>query len=248
MRTLFLALVVSFLGVPGVFAQGHDQGPRSSSLYEADERLRPPSYDAKPRANQSLYSDIVTDPKEFKKHDLITVLILEKSRSSVRANTRVDKQTQLEIDLDQWIRFRRGDHTSQHQVDDSDNPFSRYTLEAANGGGALPGVDFESQYQRSNRGQTDRTGQLLEKVTAEVVKVLPNRTLVIEARKERRVNDETETLLLTGIIRADDVTSQNTIESEKIARLSIEYTGEGTVDDAQKAGWLARAWEWLYPF
>ncbi len=219
--------------------QPGDRTFRGSSLYEKDRDLYDPHPDGLDATNQSIYSDIRPRPRDFKKHDLVSVQVLERGRSRASATSIVNRQTSLEVDLDEFIRLQRqGNHNN--------NPFDNYVLETA--AGNQPGIDFESEYERRNRGQTTKDGEILEKITAEVVEILPNRTLVIEARKTRQINDEEETIILTGVIRADDISPDNVVTSDRIARLNVEYTGSGSVNDAQKAGWLSRVWEWLAPF
>lgn len=214
-------------------------GPRSTSLYGVDQTLYRAHPDGKDSTNQSMYSDIRVTPREFQKHDLVTILIVEQARSQVKADSLVKKETELEAKLDRWIRFK--------QVEEADEPWRRFQIENSLGD-VKPAIEFEAEYERTNSGKTSRDATMAEKVTAEVVKVLPNGTLVLEARKVRRINDETEELVLSGIIRSEDVRPDNTVLSEKVARLTMEYTGSGDVDNAQKAGWLAKVFEWLYPF
>lgn len=235
-RPFALALALALALAGAVSAQDPDLG--GGSLYQRDADLYRPHPDGKDGVNRSVYSDIRPDPVVWEKHDLVTILVLERARSRVQAETEIEKSIDLDASLDQFIRFRTVDRTTN-------NPFDRFSLENTT---PNHGIDFSAEYERENSGETSRRGELLEKITAEVVKVLPNRNLVIEARKVRRVNDETETLVLSGIVRADDVRTDNTVESEKIARLTIEYTGSGDVNNGQKAGWLAKAFEWIYPF
>ena len=228
---IFLILVVGPIAA--------QDGPvLEGSLYQRDRDYVPPPSASGP--NGSLFADIPIEPKKFDKHDLITILILERSRSRVQAASDTQKELAWELDINEFIRLRSKNDSSQ-------NPFRQFTLEPSLVNTDL-GIEMESEYERRNSGRTSRDGQLLEKVTAEVVKVLPNRNLLIEARKTRRINDETEILVLTGVIRSDDVKTDNSIDSEKIARMMIEYRGDGSVNNGQKAGWLARAFEWLYPF
>ncbi len=233
-----LLSVFLLLALPLVPVAAQDDPGSEGSLYQRDRRYVPPADSA--RGNGSLFSDIPLEPKKFGKHDLITILILERSRSRVQASSDTQKELAWELDINEFIRLRS-------ENDNAQNPFRRFSLEPSLVNTDL-GVDMESEYERRNSGRTSRDGQLLEKVTAEVVMVLPNRNLLIEARKTRRINDETEVIVLTGVIRSDDVKSDNSVESEKVARMMIEYRGTGSVNNGQKAGWLARAFEWLYPF
>jgi flagellar L-ring protein precursor FlgH len=97
-------------------------------------------------------------------------------------------------------------------------------------------------------GATSRNGNLSGKITARVTKVLPNGSLAIEGRKQLTVNAEDQYVILTGIIRTDDITATNVISSSNIADARIYYTGKGVVDDKQRPGWMTRVIDWVWPF
>jgi flagellar L-ring protein precursor FlgH len=64
--------------------------------------------------------------------------------------------------------------------------------------------------------------------------VTANGNLVIEGRKEINVNGENQIIIVHGTIRADDVSSANTVNSDQIAGLLISVNGKGVVNDAIK--------------
>ena len=55
-------------------------------------------------------------------------------------------------------------------------------------------------------------------------------------------------MVITGICRPDDVTTENLIHSQYIADARIVYAGKGVVDDKMRPGWLARVVDWVWPF
>ena len=84
-------------------------------------------------------------------------------------------------------------------------------------------------------------------VTAMVVDVRPNGTLVLEAHKTIRASGQLWEYALTGIVRRDDVSPANTVLSEKIADLQIYKDERGKVRDSTKRGWFLRVWDVLAP-
>jgi len=71
---------------------------------------------------------------------------------------------------------------------------------------------------------------------------------MIEGRRQVRVNEEDQYIVLSGIIRPEDITSGNTISSQYVSDAQIFYTGRGVVDDKLRPGWLTRVVDWVWPF
>jgi flagellar L-ring protein FlgH len=97
-------------------------------------------------------------------------------------------------------------------------------------------------------GDTSRAGTLTASITAKIVEVLPNSNMVIESRKEVVVNNEKEIVVLRGIIRPDDISTNNTISSAFIADAQIYLVGDGVLDDKQSQGWMVRFLDKVWPF
>ncbi|MCK5888736.1 MAG: flagellar basal body L-ring protein FlgH, partial [Methylococcales bacterium] len=79
-----------------------------------------------------------------------------------------------------------------------------------------------------------------------VVAVLPNGNLRIRGEKRVTLNDGSEYIRLSGIVRTVDIDASNTILSSKVADATIMYTGDGVVADSSKMGWFSKLF--LSPF
>lgn len=97
-------------------------------------------------------------------------------------------------------------------------------------------------------GSTTRNQALTAVVPAEVTDVLPNGNLVLYGRREVVINSEKTLISLTGMIRPEDIGSQNTILSTSMSDAKIEYTGRGVISDKNQPGWLVRLMNWFWPF
>jgi flagellar L-ring protein precursor FlgH len=73
-----------------------------------------------------------------------------------------------------------------------------------------------------------------------VVEVLPNGNLIIRGEKRVTINNGVEYIQLSGIVRPIDVLPNNSVQSSQVADATINYTGEGSIADSNKNGWLAR--------
>jgi flagellar L-ring protein precursor FlgH len=72
------------------------------------------------------------------------------------------------------------------------------------------------------------------------MRVLPNGNLVVRGEKWLTLNTGEEFMRIEGLVRAADVKSDNTVESNRIANARIQYSGKGQGQEAQSAGWLAK--------
>lgn len=95
-------------------------------------------------------------------------------------------------------------------------------------------------------GSTASTGKFTARMSAIVKKVLPNGNLVIEGTRYVKVNKDTQTFVLSGIIKQDSVLPDNTVLSESIAEAEIRVDGKGSISDRQRKGILSQVIDWLF--
>ena len=161
-------------------------------------------------AYESLYSDI----RATKVGDVVTVIILEKTLASNTSKITTGKETKIGANAEE-------------------------------GTGALdfiPGLSMSGNIskQHEGTGTTERKGTIVGKMAAVVVDVLENGNLVIRGEKEIVINDEKETLILTGIVRPNDISTENVVYSTDIANTKIIYKGKGIVSSGAKPSLLTR--------
>ena len=97
-------------------------------------------------------------------------------------------------------------------------------------------------------GNTSRVGMLDGIVTCKVVDVHPNGNLVVFARQEIKVNFELREVMVTGIIRPEDIDSANSISHEQIAEMRVAYGGRGTLSDLQQPRYGTQMIDIIFPF
>jgi flagellar L-ring protein precursor FlgH len=103
-------------------------------------------------------------------------------------------------------------------------------------------IDLDSDSSTSGGGGVNL------RVAALVTQVLPNGNLVLAGRQEVRVNYEKRELQVAGIIRPEDITSQNTISYDQIAEARIAYGGQGQISDLQQPRYGQQVFDILWPF
>jgi len=118
----------------------------------------------------------------------------------------------------------------------------------------LPGADptdlasISSASTAKNGGDTERKETINMSMAAVITQVLPNGNLVISGRQEFRVNYEMRELSIQGIIRPEDISSSNSVSSEKIAEARVYYGGRGVVSDLAQPRWGQQIYDVVFPF
>lgn len=104
-------------------------------------------------------------------------------------------------------------------------------------------TDFDGESESSQR------NKLSGSITVTVAEVLPNGYLYVQGEKLMALNQGDEYIRISGIIRPDDIQTDNTILSTKVADAQIAYAGRGPMNESNKIGWLARFFiSAIFPF
>ncbi|WP_446809869.1 flagellar basal body L-ring protein FlgH [Methylomonas sp. 2BW1-5-20] len=109
---------------------------------------------------------------------------------------------------------------------------------------ALLGHDLKTSLAATSKfagiGKADQSNSLTGDISVTVVEVLPNGNMRVRGEKRVTLNDGSEYIRVSGIVRPIDIDAGNTISSAKVADATIMYTGDGGMADSNKVGWLAR--------
>lgn len=105
------------------------------------------------------------------------------------------------------------------------------------------GVGAGSMHQ--GQGTSSRSTTITGEMTAKIISVLPSGNYLIEGTRYVEVNDEKQTITVSGEIRPDDIASDNRVLSTRVANAKIKFNGTGPASETAKPGILTRVLGWL---
>jgi flagellar L-ring protein precursor FlgH len=172
------------------------------------------------------------EPKVIRKHDLVTIIIREQSTFSSDGKSELKRESTLDAAITDFVKLK----------------LSNFEIEGGGIGPIPPRVSMEGKRESKDEGTVDRTDTFTARITAEVLDVKPNGTLVLQARKRIRTDDEEQTFIFSGICRAEDISADNTILSSAIHDQETTKTHKGTVREATRRGWGGKLLDAISPF
>ncbi len=116
--------------------------------------------------------------------------------------------------------------------------------------GILPGstISLGTDHSTEGEGKIDRKETLAISLAAIITQILPNGNLVVFGRQEIKVNFEMREMMVTGVVRPEDIDYTNTISHEKIAEMRVAYGGRGTLSDLQQPRLGTQLIDIIFPF
>jgi len=171
-------------------------------------------------ANAASMHNLYTDHRAMRVDDILTVLIYESAKAGSQSGTRTKKENSFGV-----------------QSQGGTGPLS---FLPPMGASASNTIDYDGE------GGTTREGSLVARISARVEKVLDNGNLVINGSKTVEINNEQEIITIAGIVRPQDIESNNIIYSHNVADAQITYSGKGVASDARRPGLIARLLNFIF--
>lgn len=228
-KTLALLLLFAAMGAGGCASERATPTPTPiPSITPVQNYTEPESVYNNPG---SLYSEtgpsmLFEDSRARRVGDLILINIVENTKAQTKANTTAKKENTHELGIAAL--------------------FSQKEILGAKVG-AAPMLSAESTSDFTSTGTTKRENYVTTTVGGQVIQVLPNGVLQVAGVREVKVNEETEYMVITGLVRTNDIMSDNSVMSTQLANSKIEYYGKGVLADKQKPGWLTRLLDNIWP-
>jgi len=239
-KALLIVLIPVFLLSACAGAPFQQKDPREPMTSPPDNHPTPvvvPPEPADPSMASGLWRDTwyrnpFQDLHAYKVGDLLTVNIVETSKANKKATTKTSRNSSINAGISNALGW--------------EGKISKIGVPADFDNTAMFRSSMENEFDGS--GETTRNETMTASITARVLEVTPNGNLFIRGSRKIRVNNETQYITLSGLVRPADISPENTVLSSFIAEASIEYTGNGPITDKQRPGWLMRAVDFVWPF
>jgi flagellar L-ring protein FlgH len=180
--------------------------------------------------SKSLWSDksnsSYTAVKAHKPGDVLVVLIEEQTNALQSGSTQSDKNSSVQLDFS---------NSSESKLD---------SVSVQNDGKLA--LNFQGGQSYSGTGRTQRNSTVKATLTAVVIDVQPNGNLFIMGQRQLHINNEVQQLEVSGIVRPDDISPQNTVLSSRLANAKVSIKGSGPVSSPQKTGLFGSLFGWLF--
>jgi len=168
---------------------------------------------------------LYTDDKARRVGDVITVIISESIRGDNSEKAELDRNSSSATEVQDFQLFKTKPTFQQ-----------------------LPKVGYDSKREFEGEGRYTASASYETRLTAVVREVLANGNLLIEGRREMKIGDDVKQIILTGVVRPNDVTPENTVLSEQIAHMKLHNEGLGPVSRTRRRGWADKILAFVWPF
>ncbi|WP_417581879.1 flagellar basal body L-ring protein FlgH [Nitrincola sp.] len=196
-----------------------NKAPKPDNPYYAPVQM--PSFETPKPINGAIYHastsrDIYSDGRAHRVGDIITINLSETTQSSKKSSTSIDKSTDVSLSTPNILG----------------QPLTIGGRELSAGISGETGFEGDSSSNMSN--------QLSGNITVTVQEIYPNGVMLVRGEKWLTLNQGDEYIRISGLVRPQDITADNSLDSTRLADARITYSGTGATADANVMGWLGR--------
>lgn len=178
-----------------------------------------------PVAHVSLFQD----HRLWRAGDLVTIDIAQNATASTNDDSQLQRQSSSNISAQALLGI---------------NPsFGGY-----NGQKFSPTFSTSDATKFKGQGQTSASNSVQAQVTAMVTKVEPNGIIALNGRTDVNINGDVRTIDITGYARPQDIGPDNTVSSNDLSNMNVQYVGAGPTQSAHQVPWLINLLNKFWPF
>ncbi|MCU1716475.1 flagellar basal body L-ring protein FlgH [Pseudomonas sp. 5P_3.1_Bac2] len=237
-RLFTLSALLSSLLLSGCVAPS----PKPNDPYYAPVMPRTPLPAA--QNNGSIFqagfdNGLFSDRKAYRIGDVITITLNERTQASKNTNSQVQKDSSGSLGVPNLFGMTVAPK----------NPLSGLSALGMTGDKLSLSADYDASRENSGSGQAGQSNSLTGSITVSVAEVMPNGILQVRGEKWLTLNTGDELVRISGLVRADDISTDNTVSSTRVADARITYSGTGAFADSTQPGWMSRFFmSPLWPF
>jgi flagellar L-ring protein precursor FlgH len=177
---------------------------------------------------------MIAKTKACQVHDRVTIVINENTTAKHEGKTDLSRESSMAWELSKW--FTLGYDKGGNLVATPRN------------GTQKPNIDLSTSSTHKGDSETENTQTFKSEVSGEVIEVLPNGHITVEARSRVTVQGETRNLIFTGRIDPKDLDTNSSIDAKFVIDKVIKFEGDGPVSRTQKEGWAKKLLDKISPF
>lgn len=179
--------------------------------------------------SSTAHISLFQDHRLWRSGDLVTINIAQNATASTNDNSQLQRQSSSAISAKALLGI---------------NPVAGHL----NGSQFSPTINTSDSTKYKGKGQTSASNSVQAQVTAMVTKVEPNGILALNGRTDVNVNGDVRTIEITGYARPQDIGPNNTVSSNNLSNMNVQYVGKGPTQSAHTVPWLLRLLNNFWPF
>lgn len=228
-RLIIISALLGPLALSGCMAPP----PKPDDPYFAPVMPRTPLPAA--QNNGSIYqagfeNGLFDDRKAYRVGDIITITLNERTQASKNNNSQIEKDSSANIGVPNLFGM----------TPSPDNPLRSLSALGMTNNNLSLEASFNATRESEGSGQAGQSNSLTGSITVSVAEVMPNGILLVRGEKWMTLNTGDELVRIAGLVRSDDIATDNTVSSTRIADARITYSGTGAFADASQPGWMSR--------
>jgi flagellar L-ring protein precursor FlgH len=228
-RLIIISALLGPLALSGCMAPA----PKPDDPYYAPVMPRTPLPAS--QNNGSIYqagfeNNLFGDRKAYRVGDIITITLNESTQASKSSSSAISKDSSGSFGVPTLFGMTVAPKNPLASIGALGMTDDTLGLDAS----------FDASSTADGSGAAGQSNSLTGSITVSVAEVMPNGILLVRGEKWMTLNTGDELVRIAGLVRSDDIATDNTVSSTRIADARITYSGTGAFADATQPGWMSR--------
>ena len=188
-------------------------------------------------------SSMFSDKRARNIGDIITIYISEATNSAQKGATSLKKTSSLQSQITSLLYPVASSPTSKTDALYANAPYLGSRLGTHHG--TLPSSEWSGSDDFKGGGDLTSSNTVSGTITAMIIEVMPNGNFIVEGNRKVSVDGQERNIVVSGIVRPEDIGADNSVLSRNVANAKIEFVDKGVLSTSRKAGLLKRLWDFI---